>query len=324
MMRLFSNTSKSLSREKSENWKIIFLTSLHSLCHSRERTNPLFDPLITAQEILDTPYPEMQFIIGPNLLPKSGRMLLTAENGTGKSAIGLYTSVCTILGLPWFGFINSHKDENLGKPTFPVAKGNKVLYIDYEVPHAIRKTLRLQPLVQQYGNAFLPNLAFARMPTHFRLDAGPAFDQLMETIGTFKPDLLIVDPLSSSHSEEENSSRMRVPLNHVDRLIDVSGAAAIVIHHASTKKSRDHQGQVIQKGAKEQSRGHSSITDWADFNLLVIDKTHGNGHVKTLELNFAKTRYSHQRQKKYITADIANMIFAPAKLNSNEKILTDL
>ena len=284
----------------------------------------MFEPLITAQEILDTPYPEMQFLLGPNLLPKSGRMLLTAENGTGKSAIGLYTAVCTILGLPWFGFTNTHKGEDYGKSTFPVAGGNKVLYIDYEVPHAIRKTLRLKPLVQQFGSSFLPNLSFARMPTHFRLDAGPAFDQLMKLIETFKPDFLIVDPLSSSHSEEENSSRMRVPLNHVDRLIDASGAASMVIHHASTKKSRDHQGAVIQKGAKEQSRGHSSITDWADFNLLLIDKTHGNGRVKTLELNFAKTRYSHQRQKKYISADIANMIFTPTKLDPASKVIADL
>jgi RecA-family ATPase len=179
-------------------------------------------------------------------------------------------------------------------------------------------------MVNKFGTSFLQNLSFARMPTHFRLEAGPAFDRLLKIVEEFKPDVIVIDPLSSSHSEEENSSRMRVPLNHIDRLIDASGAAAIVIHHATTKKSRNQSGEVITRGAKEQSRGHSSITDWADFNMLVTDKTAGQNRVKTLELTFAKTRYSHKRQKRYILADIGGMTFEPAPVSPTSKLLNEL
>jgi hypothetical protein len=170
---------------------------------------------------------------------------------------------------------------------------------------------RIKPLVDQFGREFAKSLIFPKKPTDYKL-GDKAFDNLKRLIDAETPDALVIDPLSSAHNEDENTSKMKSPLNLIDYLMDRNpGMTSIVLHHVSTKVARDRQGGEITRGAKESARGHSSITDWADFNLRLSDVTPGKSTIKKLALDFAKTRHCGRIQRRFITADIANMVFQP-------------
>jgi RecA-family ATPase len=266
--------------------------------------------ILSAEEILATDYPYKEFLIGPNLWPRGGKMLLTAENGTGKSAVALYIAACLASGRPLFGFVNKHKgNSSFGQPTFPVTGRNRVLYVDCEIPHRIRKTLRLEPLVNSFGAEFAKLLNFVKFPSIYKLEH-EGLTRLLEVVKRHKPDAVIFDPFSSLHTQDENSSKVRTPLSNADRIIDETGAAVMIVHHTSAKKSRNANGDVIEKTGKEQSRGHTAITDWCDLNLLLTDRTPKH-RSKVLELSFAKTRYNKAPSKRLIVADIGKMIFRP-------------
>lgn len=60
--------------------------------------------LITGAQMAVKTYKQEHFLIGPKLLPVGGRMLITAETGTGKSALALHIAACIITGKPLFGW----------------------------------------------------------------------------------------------------------------------------------------------------------------------------------------------------------------------------
>jgi hypothetical protein len=269
----------------------------------------------TGEELLNTKFPEQQFLIGQKLLPRGGRMMITAENATGKSALALYISACLTTGTPLFGFTRRKKDANYGQGLFPVLGKFKVLYLDYEITHGIRKTERLAPLAAQFGSEFVKNISFPKHPTDFRLDQEKEFENLKRLLDEQRPDVLVIDPFSSTHCLDENGSVLKMLLNRLDWIISHYGCAVIVVHHASTKKLRDRGGKEVKKGAKEMARGWSGITDWLDFDLhLETEKEQGGAageHAagKLLRLEFAKLRHRKPIKPRHVTANIGEMTF---------------
>jgi hypothetical protein len=227
--------------------------------------------------MLNTAYPTQRYLIGPKLLPKGGRMLLTAENGTGKSALALNIVASIITGKGLFGFTHTHKDKDYGKDLFPTAAHQTCLYIDYEIPAANRKEERLLPLTKVFGTKFADSVFFPKRPSDYRLENGRneghagSFDRFYSLVSRTKPSVIVIDPFSSTHSVDENSNAVKQPLNAIDRLIDASGATVILVHHESTKELRDNRGNVIEKNTKEKARGHSALTDWADLHLSLTE-----------------------------------------------------
>jgi RecA-family ATPase len=176
-------------------------------------------------------------------------MLITAETGTGKSALALHIAACIITGSPLFGLLRAKKDENYGNPYFPVIAPTDVLYLDFELPEHIRWQERLRPLKKQFSVDFLKNLYFPKKPSELRLDPGEGFDNLRNLVRAMKPGVTIIDPLSSTHSVDENTNALKQPLNRIDQLIDDTGTTVILIHHASAKKARNMYGEAIEKSA---------------------------------------------------------------------------
>jgi RecA-family ATPase len=272
--------------------------------------------LLYSSTMREKKYTDQAFLIGPDLLPKGGRMLLTAENGTGKSAVALYIAACLANEQPLFGLLRKKKDRDFNKPVFPTHGKSFVVYVDYEIPESIRELKRLGPLRKSFERSFDGHIAFVRQPSNYRLEnlqgekyGHGSFDRFLQLAIDTLPDVLIIDPFSSTHSLDENSNQIKQALNSIDRIIDAVGCAVILIHHSS-KPQRDHQGNVIEKSAKEKARGHSAIMDWPDVQLQLNDKPRkGDPHVKDLQLEFGKARYASKPHPRRILADIENMTF---------------
>jgi hypothetical protein len=173
----------------------------------RQHLEDLERYIITSEQMSVRNYPTQSFLIGPNILPKNGRMLLTAENGTGKSAIVLHIAACLATEQPLFGLVSNKHDATFGRPVFPTFGKSSVLYVDYEIPEHIRESKRLQPLRKTFKENFGPNIAFVKKPSDYRLEnmrgeanGNGSFDRLLTLVMKVKPNVLILDPFSSTHS----------------------------------------------------------------------------------------------------------------------------
>lgn len=255
------------------------------------------DKLIMLDEIMETVYPPEDFILGPRLLPLGGCFMIGAATGVGKSWVGLHIAQCFGVGKPLFGAMH-RKHGRVGLPKFPVRKLDRILYIDYELQDAMRK--------QRIPDGLPPGIGigFPRKPTDYGLD-DQRFKALVELVRDFKPEVFILDPLSSSHTAAENTNEMRGVLNRVDALRAINGSAAILIHHASSKVDRDNEGKEVSRKPIEMFRGHSSIVDWADTAIALFENgpTIEEAPRKTLRLSFAKTRYTEHRKPVDICID---------------------
>jgi hypothetical protein len=90
-------------------------------------------------------------------------------------------------------------------------------------------------------------------------------DKLTDMITTANARLVILDPLVSYHTEEENSNvAMRSVLDALTEIASAAGAATIVVHH---------HGKSEHVGAN-QARGASSIKDWARGCLTLNKQKH--------------------------------------------------
>lgn len=278
-------------------------------------------PFLSMDTILRREYSEQEFLIGPAVLPKRGKMLITAETGVGKSAITMHIAACLATGTSLFNLVSRKHDETEGQPIFPVSKSQYVTYLDYEIPEQMRKT-RLKPLYDRFkaiGKDPSHNLTFFQKSSDYRLmnlrgeiEPGKgSFDKLFERLRLAEPGVFIVDPFSSTHSLNEISNEIKQPLNNLDRIIDHSGCAVILIHHASTKQ-KDNHGKPTVKRAQEQPRGHSSILDWCDSHLHISDASEGHPSVtKTLRLEWGKMRYGPKPMTRHIVLNFETMDIEP-------------
>ncbi|MGH2506611.1 MAG: AAA family ATPase, partial [Ktedonobacteraceae bacterium] len=117
--------------------------------------------LVSAEYLIRREQSKHRFLIGPDLLPKCGRMLITGKSGTGKSMLTLHLAACLASKQAIFGITNTHRDEHYGQPRFPVSDVSAVLYIDYELPQEIRAEKRLRPLAATFpSDLFQQNLFF--------------------------------------------------------------------------------------------------------------------------------------------------------------------
>ena len=290
--------------------------------------------LITGAQMANKSYKRKHFLIGPKLLPIGGRMLITAETGTGKSALALHIAACIMTGEPLFGLLRAKKDADYGKPYFPVTTPCDVLYVDFELPEHIRWNERLYPLTREFGPDFLKDIYFPKRPSELRLDPGEGFDKLRNLVRAIKPGVTIIDPLSSTHSADENTNSLKQPLNRIDQLIEDSGTTVILVHHSSAKKARTAFGDIVEKTAKERPRGHTSLIDWADVHIHLEtlnakdrgryeDEDDGAETARVLGLEFGKTRYCPTPRGRKIVACIGEMYFGrpgthpPSKAEEN-------
>ena len=155
-------------------------------------------------------------LIEPSLLPSSGILFVGGEPKVGKSLLVANLALALASGSSRVGF------------TIPHAQ--RVLICQFELPTP-QFAARLAPMRKPIGSAADSNLLIDIEATGHLLSAPRGLDHFVSAIRTAKADVVVLDPLYSTHDQDENDTRAMAALcQTLLRLRDASHAALIVVH----------------------------------------------------------------------------------------------
>ena len=208
------------------------------------------------------------------LVDEGESILILGANGAGKSLAAV--DLALTLALP--------PKNGLLWGRFKIAKPLKTLIVQSEVTckGLKNRNRKMCPPGSPEAAAAAEMIRVASYGPSGRVTGDFMTDDFRKTllgwINDFKPDVIIIDPLSSFHSQNENdSAEMRRTLDHFTAVCDEAGGLIhILIHHVGENSA----GKGVFKG-----RGASSIGDWA-ANTVRIEKVAGGA----LKLNHDKAR----------------------------------
>jgi hypothetical protein len=223
--------------------------------------------IMSAEEALFSSNPEMvQEVIGKGVLPEAGFMILCGPAEVGKSLLTLEMAVRLAYCLDLWGL--------------PVAEAQKVLVIQAEIPQQYENT-RLSKILKGLELQKPGLLSFFNNEDRFNLGYSSHVRGLEEAIEKAEADVVILDPLSSYHSKDENDNiAMRSILEGLSDISRKTGAAWVVVHH---------HGKPFQGGATNY-RGASSIKDWCD-SMIDMRVVKSSAERTQVRLDFSKLRH---------------------------------
>lgn len=207
----------------------------------------------------------------PDLVPDRGRMLVVAAPSTGKT---------------WLALIAAKSAIAQGRPVFLVeeegsAKGlaSRLTALGFEP----------SPL---FNVAHLQGLQLTK-PDHLKV--------LVEALRGVAAPVLILDPLTSLWTGDENSTQEANALRALfDALATANPAALLMVLHHTSKASANGQGHEIHAG-----RGSSVFGGWADFqvNLDAVATPKGAGRVD-LKAKVAKDREGERGYRAHVRIEL--------------------
>jgi hypothetical protein len=148
---------------------------------------------------------------------------------------------------------------------FKVPQPRRVLYVQQEISEPAMHE-RLKKMTSQAGLPYSDNFMIENTTgTPLKLTNRAGIERLRELLELNKPDLLILDPLSTFHNVEENSaSEMSAVLEAISVLKSEFKVGVLVIHHYGKPSLAERKGS-------HRFRGSSIIGDRADF-LIMLDE----------------------------------------------------
>jgi len=189
-------------------------------------------------------------IISGGILEEKGRLVIGGSFKSGKSWLAMQLAIELANGMPFLGM-------------YEVSRPLKILYLDAENGPALvyDRFSRMSP----YGAT--PDSIGVVTDYVPMLDDNDDMAKLGATLDTFKPDVLVVDPLYRFHMGNENDSQeMRTALASLDDLAFEYNLAVVLIHH--THKPQEGESRKGTSSANE-LRGSSTIPGWATSILMM-------------------------------------------------------
>ena len=227
-----------------------------------------------------TPTPAL---IEPGLLPASGILFVGGEPKVGKSILVANLALALASGSSRAGF--------------QVPAARRVLICQFELP-ASQFARRLAPMRSPIGERADSNLFIDTDAAGHLLSAPRGLDHFLGAIRTARADVVVLDPLYSTHDQDENDTRSMAALcQTLLRLRDASGAALIVVHHVRKSVGRYEIGSAF--------RGSSALHAVGDSYLLLIRPS---PQIPTVELRF-QFRYAPATEPRLLTLDAATLWF---------------
>jgi hypothetical protein len=230
-----------------------------------------------------TPAPAL---IDPGLLPSSGILFVGGEPKVGKSLLVANLALALASGSSRAGFQIPH--------------ARRVLICQFELPTS-QFAARLAPMRKPIGEAADSNLLIDTDAAGHLLSAPRGLDHFLRAIRNAKAEVVVLDPLYSTHDQDENDTRAMAALcQTLLRLRDASGAALIVVHHVRKSVGRHEIGSAF--------RGSSALHAVGDSYLLLVRPS---PQVPTIELRF-QFRYASPQEPRTLRLDADTLWFEPS------------
>jgi AAA domain len=219
-----------------------------------------------------TPTPAL---IEPSLLPSSGILFVGGEPKVGKSLLVANLALALAAGCSRAGFM--------------IPQARRVLICQFELP-TVQFAARLAPMRKPIGSAADSNLLIDTEAAGHLLSAPRGMDHFLRAIRAAKADVVVLDPLYSTHDQDENDTRAMAALcQTLLRLRDASHAALIVVHHVRKSVGRYEIGSAF--------RGSSALHAVGDSYLLLVRPS---PQIPTVELRF-QFRYAPAQESRLLS-----------------------
>jgi len=206
---------------------------------------------------------QFEFLI-KDLWPKGESFLLSGEGGCGKSLFALNLALDLVA-----------EGNTKFLEIFDVIGDNRVLFLQSENSKLMTKS-RIDIITNKYQiySNYLNKIRFLGINGDIKISGDFVKDKkfkelVLSQISEHKSNVLIIDPLISFHSADENSNdKMRKVMDSIIEVADKHKISIVVIHH----ETKD-----FIKAKKAGGRGASAIGDWAaySFNLMPPRKNMG-------------------------------------------------
>jgi len=225
-------------------------------------------------------------LVEPGLLPPQGILFVGGEPKVGKSLLVANLALSLAAG-----------SDRLG---FPIPTPCRVLVCQFElpIPQFVRRLATMRRLV---GAAADQNLLVDTRASGHLLSAPQGLNHFLAAARTAAAEIIILDPLYSTHDQDENDTRAMAALcQSLLRLREASHAALIVVHHVRKSIGRYEIGSAF--------RGSSALHAVGDSYLLV---TRPALQLPTVELRF-QFRYAAPQPPRLLELDPQSLWFSPA------------
>jgi hypothetical protein len=223
-------------------------------------------------------------LIEPGLLPAQGILFVGGEPKVGKSLLVANLALALAAGSSRTGF--------------QVAAARRVLICQFELPTE-QFAARLRLMRQALGPGADENLFVDTRTAGHLLSSTSGLNHFLTAARTAAADVIVLDPLYSTHDQDENDTRAMAALCHtLLRLRDASRAALIVVHHIRKSIGRHEIGSAF--------RGSSALHAVGDSYMLL---TRPSPQLNTVELRF-QFRYAAPRPPMLLRLDAINLWFA--------------
>ena len=235
---------------------------------------------LLAQQPAETP----PCLIDP-LLPPQGILFLGGEPKVGKSVLVANLALALAAGTTRLGF--------------PIRAPQRVLVCQFELPVA-QLVHRLAVMRAALGAAADERLLVDTHAAGHLLSAPAGLSHFVLAAKAAAADVLVLDPLYSTHDQDENDTRAMAALcQALLRLRDASHAALVVVHHVRKSIGRHEIGSAF--------RGSSALHAVGDSYVLL---TRPSPHVATVELRF-QFRYAAPEPPRVLALNPQTLWFAP-------------
>src|SRR2546430_715699 len=156
-------------------------------------------------------------LVEPGLLPVQGILFVGGEPKVGKSLLVANLALSLAAG-----------SDRLGFPG-PAPPRRLVCQFELPIPQFVS---RLATMRRVLGSAADQNLFIDTRATGHLLSAPQGLQHFLTAAQTAAAEIIILDPLYSTHDQDENDTRAMAALcQSLLRLRDASGAALVVVHH---------------------------------------------------------------------------------------------
>jgi hypothetical protein len=217
--------------------------------------------VLSLAQLLEQQPPTPPCLVEPGVLPAQGILFVGGEPKVGKSLLVANLALSLAAGCDRIGF--------------PIPAPRRVLVCQFELPLP-QFVSRLTLMRRGLGAAADHHLLVDTRATGHLLSAPQGLQHFLAAAQTAAAEVIILDPLYSTHDQDENDTRAMAALcQALLRLRDASRAALIVVYHVRKSISREEIGSAF--------RGSSALHAVGDSYMLL---TRPSPQLPTLELRF--------------------------------------